>query len=71
MSFFCIFAHENIKNALMKRTFLAILMLMPTVLQAQTKQVTEADINTLNSSTTIGTVSIHDPSIVYSPTNKT
>ena len=55
----------------MKRTFLAILMLMPTVLQAQTKQVSEADIQTLNSSTTIGTVSIHDPSIVYSPTNKT
>lgn len=46
-------------------------MLMPTVLPAQTKQVSEADINTLNTSTTIGTVSIHDPSIVYSPTNKT
>ena len=46
-------------------------MMMPTILLAQTKQVTETAINTLNSSTTIGTVSIHDPSIVYSPDNKT
>ena len=55
----------------MKRILLAFITLTSLVAQAQKTPVTDTEINTLNSATTIGTVSIHDPSIVYSPTNKT
>ncbi len=55
----------------MKRILLAFITLTPFIAQAQKTPVTDTEINTLNSATTIGTVSIHDPSIVYSPTNKT
>ena len=53
----------------MKR-FLIAMMAIPTIgLHAQS--LTETVINSLNTSTTIGTKSIHDPSIVYNTANKT
>ena len=58
------------KVSYMKRILTSLLMLASLGAQSQTT-VTDGQIATLNSATTIGTESIHDPSIVYSPTNKT
>lgn len=55
----------------MNRILFALLTLASLGAQAQKTTVTDSQINTLNSATTVGTVSIHDPSIVYSPTSKT
>ena len=54
----------------MRHLFLTIVSFISIAAMSQSQVVSDPVINTLNSSTTIGAASIHDPSIVYSPADR-